>query len=509
MNEAASGQPPPRTMVEERSTRKFKRSRAEGQDDIDAQQGFGQNDQPMPINPKNSTNMQQDKNDNNAWKSDRLTQRLNAPRTERKFYTGEGEPNAQEELETMVDSYWLTGDPSNAQQVEGPRIKVSDLQILGINLSSSLFISLIFQNMSSSRENSLNTERLSASGSSSIDSNPLLSLSFESPPDSPYDLHLWPSSSSVPKSHLVIKIPNKHSTSPQMSRPSSSHKELVNALFKGEPPYPLPTLKTPDADTIRREFYIPSAYEIIIPKSDEFMFDPPDGCRTFFVSTLESRLWFSIPEPMKNILRHLELCPTQLMPNSYCLIACFIVIMQLFGLEHSWAHFWTLFQINESNVVTAISLQDAMIENKLLQGKDYLLTIAREREYRLFVDGVCNPFSKSPSSKFEARLDETAHSELEAPSTDFHHSNAPASDPTRLSPSDKGQKLASQISKDTRVKKAKHSTRSSSFSAPKDQAPSAPPGASAADTRSLKCKQLSACGIVLKKRDRFGLLSDE
>ncbi|KAG8388295.1 hypothetical protein BUALT_Bualt02G0110700 [Buddleja alternifolia] len=222
------------------------------------------------------------------------------------------------------------------------------------------------------------------------------------------------------------------------------------------------------------------------------MFDPPDGCRTFFMSTLESGLWFPIPEPMENILRHLGLCPAQLMPNSYCLMACFIVIMQLFGLEPSWAHFWTLFQINESSVVTgdglpfyylavkktnrfidnvegrvvwpssfilddlticsfdasvinnerilsmagispapyppdqslAMSLQDAMIENKMHERKEYLLSVARARGYPLFVGGVRNPLSKSASSKSvssksEARPAETAHSEPVAPPTDL------------------------------------------------------------------------------------------
>ncbi|KAG8365714.1 hypothetical protein BUALT_Bualt17G0000700 [Buddleja alternifolia] len=154
----------------------------------------------------------------------------------------------------------------------------------------------------------------------------------------------------------------------------------------------------------------------------------------------------------------------------------------------------------------AMSLQDAMIENKLRQRKEYLLTIARECEYPLFVDGARNPFSKSARSKFEARLVETAHFELEAPSTDLCHSDAPASDPTRLSSLDKGKKLASQISKDTCVKKAKHSLRSSPSSFPKDQAP---PGVSAAGSHGLKRRQPSASGIVLKKRERFGSLSDE
>ncbi|KAG8372553.1 hypothetical protein BUALT_Bualt12G0078000 [Buddleja alternifolia] len=375
--------------------------------------------------------------------------------------------------------------------------------------------------MSSSREDSSDTEHLSTSGGCSVDSDPPCSLSFESPPDSPYDPRLQPSSSSAPKSHLVIKIPNKLKISPQTNRPSSSCKELVNAPFKREPPYPSSVLKIFDADIIRHEFHIPLDYEIIIPKSDEFMFDPPDGCRTFFMSTLESGLRFPIPEPMENILQHLGLCPAQLMPNSYCLMACFIVIMQLFGLEPSWAHFWTLFQINESSVVTgdglpfyylavkktnsfdasvinnerilsmvgispapyppdqslAMSLQDAMIENKMHERKEYLLS--------------------------------TAHSEPVAPPTDLPPSAAPTGDPTRLSPSGKGKRLASQSSKATQVKKAKHSTRSFSSSAPKSQAPLAPSGAPATDTRGLKRKQPSSSGNMLKKREKLGPLSDE
>ncbi|KAG8384658.1 hypothetical protein BUALT_Bualt04G0140900 [Buddleja alternifolia] len=474
--------------------------------------------------------------------------------------------------------------------------------------------------MSSSREDSSDTEHLSPPGGCSVDSDPPGSSSSEGPPDSPYDPRLQPSSSSAPKSHLVIKIPNKLKISPQTSQPSSSCKELVNAPFKGEPPYPSSVLKIFDADIIRREFHIPLDYEIIIPKPDEFMFDPPDGCRTFFMSTLESGLRFPIPEPMENILRHLGSCPAQLMPNSYCLMACFIVIMQLFGLEPSWAHFWTLFQINESNVVTgdglpfyylavkktnrfidnvrssngknwktrfffvkhppsrpwqvprtwktfkpkpkvegrvvwpssfilddlticsfddsvinnerilsmagispapyppgqslAMSLQDAMIENKMHERKEYLLSVARARGYPLFVGGVRNPLSKSASSKSassrsEARPAETAHSEPVAPPTDLPPSAAPTSDPTRLSPSGKGKRLASQGSKATQVKKAKHSTRSFSSSAPKSQAPSAPSGAPATDTRGLKRKQPSSSGNMLKKREKLGPLSDE
>ncbi|KAG8366535.1 hypothetical protein BUALT_Bualt17G0090000 [Buddleja alternifolia] len=98
--------------------------------------------------------------------------------------------NYKSEEEEMEEGKWKTVESRKQRRAAFLKLafqalKVSDLPTLGINISFSLFVSLIFQSMASFRENSSGSEHSSASGGSSIDSNPPSSSSSESPPDSP------------------------------------------------------------------------------------------------------------------------------------------------------------------------------------------------------------------------------------------------------------------------------------------------------------------------------------
>ncbi|KAL2241159.1 UNVERIFIED_CONTAM: hypothetical protein Sindi_0757100 [Sesamum indicum] len=99
---------------------------------------------------------------------------------------------------------------------------------------------------------------------------------------------------------------------------------------------------------IKEKFFIPSNYEIVIPRSSDRMHRPPPGFCSFSLQHFEAGLRFSLPPSVALILRRLNLCPMQLSPNSIRHIILFIIIMRVHRFEPNFENFWSLYSFTTS-----------------------------------------------------------------------------------------------------------------------------------------------------------------
>ncbi|KAL2237214.1 UNVERIFIED_CONTAM: hypothetical protein Sindi_0913100 [Sesamum indicum] len=99
---------------------------------------------------------------------------------------------------------------------------------------------------------------------------------------------------------------------------------------------------------LKRKYYMPADYAIIIPRSFDRMHQPPEGYCTLSVLHLDAGLCFPLPREVNNILVRLGLCPMQLSPNSISHILLFIIVMKHLDLPSSFDNFWSLYNITAS-----------------------------------------------------------------------------------------------------------------------------------------------------------------
>ncbi|KAL2250222.1 UNVERIFIED_CONTAM: hypothetical protein Sindi_2495900 [Sesamum indicum] len=99
---------------------------------------------------------------------------------------------------------------------------------------------------------------------------------------------------------------------------------------------------------LKRKYYIPSDYDIIIPRSFDRMHQPPVGYCALSVLHLDAGLHFPLPREVNNILIRLGLFPMQLSPNSISHILMFIIVMEHLDLPRSFDNFWSLYYITAS-----------------------------------------------------------------------------------------------------------------------------------------------------------------
>ncbi|KAG8370285.1 hypothetical protein BUALT_Bualt14G0101100 [Buddleja alternifolia] len=155
-----------------------------------------------------------------------------------------------------------------------------------------------------------------------------------------------PSSSSRPLGMGLSKLQVLHNEPLDViceSPPESDSRNVVTTSSEFES-----IITVDDLAEIRKEFYIPLDFELIAPKPGQYMFDSPPDCRAFHLTVLEAGVRFPLSGPLVDILTHLDLCPTQLLPNSYRQILAFIIIMRFFDVDSSWKHFLTLYSLISS-----------------------------------------------------------------------------------------------------------------------------------------------------------------
>ncbi|KAL2246279.1 UNVERIFIED_CONTAM: hypothetical protein Sindi_2896100 [Sesamum indicum] len=99
---------------------------------------------------------------------------------------------------------------------------------------------------------------------------------------------------------------------------------------------------------LKRKYYIPSDYDIIIPRSFDRMHQPPVGYCALSVLHLDAGLHFPLPREVNNILIRLGVFPMQLSPNSISHILMFIIVMKHLDLPRSFDNFWSLYYITAS-----------------------------------------------------------------------------------------------------------------------------------------------------------------
>ncbi|KAL2242658.1 UNVERIFIED_CONTAM: hypothetical protein Sindi_0383800 [Sesamum indicum] len=99
---------------------------------------------------------------------------------------------------------------------------------------------------------------------------------------------------------------------------------------------------------LKRKYYIPADYDIIIPHSFDRMHQSPEGYCALSILHLDAGLRFSLPREVNNILVRLGHCPMQLSPNSISHILMFIIVMKHLDLPPSFDNFWSLYNITAS-----------------------------------------------------------------------------------------------------------------------------------------------------------------
>ncbi|KAG8365885.1 hypothetical protein BUALT_Bualt17G0018500 [Buddleja alternifolia] len=85
---------------------------------------------------------------------------------------------------------------------------------------------------------------------------------------------------------------------------------------------------------LRASCFIPDDYIIRVPGPDDRLYSPPKHYRCFYIAHLMAGLRFPLHDIHLEIINRLNLSPTQLLPNSYKLINCFVVLMMGLGADH-------------------------------------------------------------------------------------------------------------------------------------------------------------------------------
>ncbi|GFP93654.1 hypothetical protein PHJA_001509800 [Phtheirospermum japonicum] len=122
---------------------------------------------------------------------------------------------------------------------------------------------------------------------------------------------------------------------------------LMKPRFEISAPWSLirSRISNSDVPSLRQKFFIPDEYIIIAPGPKDRIDKPPDRCLAFHVASLEAGLRFPLCRHVENILSGLNVCPGQLMPNSYRQILGFIILMRHFQVDPSFVHFRNLISI--------------------------------------------------------------------------------------------------------------------------------------------------------------------
>lgn len=76
------------------------------------------------------------------------------------------------------------------------------------------------------------------------------------------------------------------------------------------------SVKAADIASIRRRFFIPDNYRIILLSSEERMHNPSQNCIYVHIASLEADLWFPLAPEVETLLHHLGTSITQLISNS-------------------------------------------------------------------------------------------------------------------------------------------------------------------------------------------------
>ncbi|KAL3652431.1 hypothetical protein CASFOL_002112 [Castilleja foliolosa] len=100
-----------------------------------------------------------------------------------------------------------------------------------------------------------------------------------------------------------------------------------------------------DVSSIRQKLFIPDEYKIIVPGPNDKIDDPPERCLAFHVASLEAGLRFPLSRHVEDILSGFNVCPSQLMPNSYRHILSFVVLARHFQVDPSFVHLCNLMRI--------------------------------------------------------------------------------------------------------------------------------------------------------------------
>ncbi|KAL3652430.1 hypothetical protein CASFOL_002111 [Castilleja foliolosa] len=104
-----------------------------------------------------------------------------------------------------------------------------------------------------------------------------------------------------------------------------------------------------DVSLIRKKFFIPDEYQIIVPGPNDKIDEPPERCLAFHVASLEAGLRFPLSRHVEDIISGLNVCPAQLMPNSYRHILSFIILARHFEVDPSFFNFRNLISIVSSS----------------------------------------------------------------------------------------------------------------------------------------------------------------
>lgn len=130
---------------------------------------------------------------------------------------------------------------------------------------------------------------------------------------------------------------------------ASSKKKMIGAEIKAErkPIGPLnpeaeqnddgriPTCATKytekDIPRLRRVCEIPDEYEILIPRPDQTLYNPPKGYLTFHTQAFKCGWRLPMIPAIEEFFRFTSLCPTQVLPNALGTIICVGVVMALKG----------------------------------------------------------------------------------------------------------------------------------------------------------------------------------
>ncbi|KAL2248227.1 UNVERIFIED_CONTAM: hypothetical protein Sindi_2675000 [Sesamum indicum] len=99
---------------------------------------------------------------------------------------------------------------------------------------------------------------------------------------------------------------------------------------------------------IREKYHVPPSFEVVIPNSADRMHRPPRGFCSLSLNHFDAGLRLPLAPYVSQILKLLELCPMQLLPNSIRHIIIFIIIMRVQRYEPSFDNFWSLYSFTTS-----------------------------------------------------------------------------------------------------------------------------------------------------------------
>ncbi|KAG8391020.1 hypothetical protein BUALT_Bualt01G0144600 [Buddleja alternifolia] len=127
--------------------------------------------------------------------------------------------------------------------------------------------------------------------------------------------------------------------------------ENESSSFEEEVPDYLVTrssIQPREFDEIRERYHIPVEFKLHLPGPEDRMHLPPRSTRTFCTVHLEASLRFPLHPAIVDIISGFEISPTQLVPNAYRIIICFIILMTRYGIEPTFSRFWSLYYITPS-----------------------------------------------------------------------------------------------------------------------------------------------------------------